>query len=161
MEHHMIYDAKIKKHSTFTEAIEEGRTVGADFIMLTHFSQRYSKLPVLEEMKDQPRVGIAFDMMEVCPSTMHLIPALYPALSRHFATYMQEMAERTHQYKVNCQFPILCWSRLEAFCFITRFTQLSNLGAVLRGRPVRPGAAAGPGPRPGGPDPSRQEEGEV
>jgi len=100
MEHHMIYDAKIKKHSTFTEAIEEGRTVGADFIMLTHFSQRYSKLPVLEEMKDQPRVGIAFDMMEVRPSTMHLIPALYPALSRHFATYMQEMAERTHQYKV-------------------------------------------------------------
>ena len=97
MEHHMIYDAKIKKHSTFTEAIEEGRTVGADFIMLTHFSQRYSKLPVLEEMKDQPRVGIAFDMMEVGPSTMYLFPALYPALSRHFATYIQEMAERTTQ----------------------------------------------------------------
>ena len=115
MEHHMIYDAKIKKHSTFTEAIEEGRTVGADFIMLTHFSQRYSKLPVLEEMKDQPRVGIAFDMMEVRPSTMHLIPALYPALSRHFATYMQEMAERTHQYKVNSQVPIYGWSRPEAF----------------------------------------------
>ena len=36
MEHFMMYDALIKKHSTFTEAIKEGQMVGAKFTMLTH-----------------------------------------------------------------------------------------------------------------------------
>ena len=51
MEHFMIYDAMIKKHSTFTEAIEEGKAMEAGFTMLTHFSQRYAKMPMLTEIE--------------------------------------------------------------------------------------------------------------
>ena len=40
MEHFMINDARIKKHSTMTEAIEEGEGMEAKFTLLTHFSQR-------------------------------------------------------------------------------------------------------------------------
>ena len=53
MEHFMIYDAMIKKHSTFTEAIEEGRAMEAGFTMLTHFSQRYAKMPMLTEIEGE------------------------------------------------------------------------------------------------------------
>ena len=40
MEHFMINDARIKKHSTITEAVEEGEGMNAEFTLLTHFSQR-------------------------------------------------------------------------------------------------------------------------
>ena len=97
MEHFMMYDAIIKKHTTFTEAIkvsttfignnnfdpfQEGKLMGAKFTMLTHFSQRYAKMPLLGEIEGQPNVGIAFDTMSVSPRTFNLIPSLYPALSR-------------------------------------------------------------------------------
>ena len=48
---HFLQDAIVKKHSTFTEAIQEGKDMGAKFTLLTHFSQRYSKLPLLEEIE--------------------------------------------------------------------------------------------------------------
>ena len=43
-------DAEAKKHSTTSEAIGVGMAMGARRIVLTHFSQRYQKLPVLEDM---------------------------------------------------------------------------------------------------------------
>ncbi|KAK6204012.1 hypothetical protein LQW54_008585 [Pestalotiopsis sp. IQ-011] len=42
-------DAIAKKHSTMSEAIDVGRRMGARRIMLTHFSQRYQKIPALDE----------------------------------------------------------------------------------------------------------------
>ena len=51
--------------------------------MLTHFSQRYAKMPLLQEIEGQPNVGIAFDTMSVSPKTFNLIPSLYPALSKY------------------------------------------------------------------------------
>ncbi|KZF24011.1 hypothetical protein L228DRAFT_252532 [Xylona heveae TC161] len=57
-------DAKAKKHSTTSEALAVGLEMGARRIMLTHFSQRYQKipnmdaldgkLPALEEDADAP-----------------------------------------------------------------------------------------------------------
>lgn len=44
-------DALAKKHSTLSEALEVGRQMGARRILLTHFSQRYPKLPVVDEKK--------------------------------------------------------------------------------------------------------------
>lgn len=44
-------DAKIKKHSTTSEAIGVGVAMGARRILLTHFSQRYQKLPVMSKIK--------------------------------------------------------------------------------------------------------------
>lgn len=45
-------DAIAKKHSTTGEAIAVGKKMGARRILLTHFSQRYSKIPAgMESMK--------------------------------------------------------------------------------------------------------------
>ena len=43
-------DAQAKKHSTTSEAIGVGMAMGAKRIVLTHFSQRYQKIPVMEDM---------------------------------------------------------------------------------------------------------------
>jgi len=99
MEHYMAYDAIIKKHSTFTEAINEGVIMGAKFTMLTHFSQRYAKMPTLEEIKGKPNVGIAFDNMVVRPDNLKMIPSIYPALARFLWDYQEELDERAEQYK--------------------------------------------------------------
>lgn len=44
-------DARIKKHSTTSEAIGVGVAMGARRILLTHFSQRYQKLPIMGDIK--------------------------------------------------------------------------------------------------------------
>lgn len=44
-------DARTKKHSTTSEAIGVGVAMGARRILLTHFSQRYQKLPVMSKVK--------------------------------------------------------------------------------------------------------------
>ena len=44
-------DAAAKNHSTTSEAIGVGYTMGARRILLTHFSQRYQKLPKLEAVE--------------------------------------------------------------------------------------------------------------
>jgi hypothetical protein len=44
--------------------------------------QRYSKLPCLEEIEGEERVGIAFDNMVVRPDNLHAIRNMYPALKR-------------------------------------------------------------------------------
>jgi len=99
MEHFMIYDAKIKKHTTFTEAIEEGKLMKAKMTLLTHFSQRYAKMPYLAEIEDQPNVGVVFDNMTISRDKQNIIPSVYPALKRFFAEYLLELEERGDQYK--------------------------------------------------------------
>ena len=99
MEHFMMYDAIIKKHSTFTEAINEGKVMNAGFTMLTHFSQRYAKMPMLTEIEGHQNVGISFDMMQVNRSTLNLIPSIYPALEKFLEDYKLELQDRADQYK--------------------------------------------------------------
>lgn len=99
MEHFMLNDAKIKKHTTITEAIEEGEAMAASFTLLTHFSQRYAKMPPLAEVRGRSRVGIAFDNMVVSPATLPLIPSLYPALERWMWEHCQDMERRGEQWK--------------------------------------------------------------
>ena len=43
-------DAEAKKHSTTSEAIAVGVAMGARRVLLTHFSQRYQKIPVMESL---------------------------------------------------------------------------------------------------------------
>ncbi|ORY13424.1 hypothetical protein BCR34DRAFT_586568 [Clohesyomyces aquaticus] len=44
----LIGDARAKKHSTTSEALGIGAKMGAKAVVLTHFSQRYQKIPVLQ-----------------------------------------------------------------------------------------------------------------
>ncbi|KAF2815638.1 uncharacterized protein BDZ99DRAFT_493642 [Mytilinidion resinicola] len=46
-------DAVAKKHSTTSEALRVAGWMGARGVVLTHFSQRYQKIPVLREVEDE------------------------------------------------------------------------------------------------------------
>ncbi|KAK4039948.1 hypothetical protein C8A01DRAFT_16138 [Parachaetomium inaequale] len=65
-------DALAKKHSTLSEALDVGRQMEARRILLTHFSQRYPKLPAVDEKALRAEQGgrdvevlFAFDLMRV------------------------------------------------------------------------------------------------
>lgn len=60
-------DAIIKKHSTTEEALEIGEKMNAKFVILTHFSQRYPKIPSdkVELTHHGNNTGVAFDCMSV------------------------------------------------------------------------------------------------
>ncbi|KLT46439.1 Metallo-hydrolase/oxidoreductase, partial [Cutaneotrichosporon oleaginosum] len=69
-------DAEAKGHSTFGQAIEAGRRMGARYVILNHFSQRYPKIPKLpapEPVEEGgevhapagPTVAISFDFMSL------------------------------------------------------------------------------------------------
>lgn len=50
--------------STTLEAVESGAKMGAELTMLTHFSQRYPKIPKIDP-KFSAHTGIAFDLMNL------------------------------------------------------------------------------------------------
>ena len=64
MEDDLAQEARLKLHSTTSQAIDVGNKMNAKFILLTHFSQRYAKVPKIEGDL-APNVGIAFDNMQV------------------------------------------------------------------------------------------------
>lgn len=76
-------DAIAKKHSTTQEALDVGKQMNARRILLTHFSQRYQKIPVMEseESKDQVAI-VAFDYMRVKVGDFAKCDAFKPALMK-------------------------------------------------------------------------------
>jgi hypothetical protein len=58
--------------------------MGAECTLLTHFSQRYPKLPSMTDGSSSSSssrpLGIAFDLMSVRFNQLTLLPILYPAL---------------------------------------------------------------------------------
>lgn len=64
MEDELAHEAVVKMHSTTSQAIEIGQLMHAKNILLTHFSQRYAKLPRFND-NFADNVGIAFDNMQV------------------------------------------------------------------------------------------------
>ena len=83
-------DAVTKHHSTLGEAIGMVGKMNARALVLTHFSQRYPKIPLLskiqcttdEEGEERKRISIAlaFDFMRLAPHTIELAAKLTPAL---------------------------------------------------------------------------------
>lgn len=71
-------DAIAKKHCTTSEALSVGRQMNARRILLTHFSQRYQKIPVMSE-RDQVAI-VAFDYMRVKVGDFAKVEAFKPAL---------------------------------------------------------------------------------
>lgn len=94
MEDDLADEAIIKMHSTTSQAIDVGKRMGAKFTLLTHFSQRYAKLPLISE-SFHGTVGCAFDHMRVCPKDLPALPLLFPALKSIFAEHYEEMREKT------------------------------------------------------------------
>jgi len=94
MEHYMLYDAQIKKHSTITEAVQVGEDMGAKFTLLTHFSQRYAKMAVIDEVKGKDNVGVTMDNLVVGPNNLHMIKNTYPAFKRFLWEHYNDMEEK-------------------------------------------------------------------
>lgn len=79
----MPSEALFKMHSITREAIEVGMSAGVYRIILTHFSQRYPKIPVFDESYTS-KACIAFDMMSVNLADLPLLPSLVPAFKMLF-----------------------------------------------------------------------------
>lgn len=83
----MIEEAVARNHSTTTEAIEAGDSAGAYRIILTHFSQRYPKIPVFDEAH-MHKTCIAFDMMSVNLADLPVLPKVLPYVKLLFRDEM-------------------------------------------------------------------------
>lgn len=95
MEDELEKEAKIKKHSTISQAINIGVQMNAAFTLLTHFSQRYSKLPLLPGSVDFSKVGIAYDFMHISLSQLTLLPLFYPSLKVLFSEFAASLDQKT------------------------------------------------------------------
>jgi len=72
-ENGMMEEALAKKHSLCGEAIECGRRANAYRTILTHFSQRYPKIPVLDDTFTATTC-VAFDLMTFNLSNLENLP---------------------------------------------------------------------------------------
>lgn len=89
----LIDHAKAKKHSTTEEALQVAAFMGAYRTILTHFSQRYSKVPVALQTNDKANCAmIAFDGMTVPLSLLPDLPRLAEGVSLAFAVDESEEA---------------------------------------------------------------------
>jgi len=90
MEDELVDDAKSKNHSTTSQAIEAGRKMNAKFTILTHFSQRYAKVPLFTDAF-HGTVGVAFDNMKVSMKNLQLIPLFTDVLKEVFSEDYEDM----------------------------------------------------------------------
>ncbi|CAG8512684.1 10664_t:CDS:10 [Acaulospora morrowiae] len=74
----LIEEALNKKHSTTEEAVKIGERMNARSILLTHFSQRYPKVPVFTD--DHGKVGIGFDFMQTTIGDLYKSPKYLKAI---------------------------------------------------------------------------------
>ncbi|KAE8448414.1 hypothetical protein EG329_009478 [Mollisiaceae sp. DMI_Dod_QoI] len=76
-------DALAKKHSTTSEALHVGKMMNARRILLTHFSQRYQKIPNMDSHGGKDQVAIvAFDYMRCKIGDFAKLEAFRPALMK-------------------------------------------------------------------------------
>jgi ribonuclease Z len=68
--------------------------MGAKFILLNHFSQRYAKIPNLSSNVPS-NVGIAFDNMAVSAAELALLPHFIPAVKALFAEEYADLEAKT------------------------------------------------------------------
>lgn len=97
MEDDLMEEAKLKFHSTTSQAIQIGEQMGSKFTLLTHFSQRYSVIPHLPSSENGPKldnVGIAYDNMHISLSQLPLLPLMYPTLKIMFNKFYLEIEDR-------------------------------------------------------------------
>ncbi|KAK7402288.1 hypothetical protein VNO78_14435 [Psophocarpus tetragonolobus] len=83
----MVEEAIARNHSTTNEAIEMGESANAYRTILTHFSQRYPKIPVFDETH-MHKTCIAFDMMSINVADLSVLPKVLPYLKLLFRDEM-------------------------------------------------------------------------
>lgn len=89
-------DAIAKKHCTTSEALSVGRQMNARRILLTHFSQRYQKIPVMDNSAQDQVAIVAFDYMRVKIGDFAKVEAFKPALMKLYENEITNMEETGH-----------------------------------------------------------------
>lgn len=79
----MSEEAMEKRHSTTGEAITAGRESNSYMTFLTHFSQRYPKIPVIDDTFSG-KVAVAFDLMTVRLTDLPRVPLITPGVKLLF-----------------------------------------------------------------------------
>ncbi|KAL5106152.1 Zinc phosphodiesterase ELAC protein 2 [Taenia crassiceps] len=79
-------------HSTTSDAITIGRLMRAKFILLTHFSQRFSRLPSFDTF--QENIAPAFDFMQVKFGELWKLPYFLPFYKYAFARHWELLQTR-------------------------------------------------------------------
>lgn len=84
--------ADLKGHSTFGQAIEIAKQMKVKYVVLTHFSQRYPKLPKLNTTEDlgDLKVGIAFDLLTMQMGDLEEMMKYREVLESFFEVDMEE-----------------------------------------------------------------------
>jgi ribonuclease Z len=86
----MEAEAALKRHSTVGEALTVARDMEAKCTILTHFSQRYPKIPPVPDSAHSFPVIFAFDYMRLKPSSLLAASQLIPALRLLFPEEEEE-----------------------------------------------------------------------
>jgi ribonuclease Z len=94
MEDGMEAEAFGKMHSTFSQAVQIGKDMKAHFTILTHFSQRYSKVPWIDENMNLENVGLAFDNMRISMGQLPRLKGLGRLCSEVWKEDVEEMEGR-------------------------------------------------------------------
>lgn len=94
MEDELAEQARFKMHSTVAQAVQQGVRMRAKYTLLTHFSQRYAKLPRLEPAALAGNVFVAFDNMEVTLCDMEYLGRMLPTMQLMFTDHCEEMEQK-------------------------------------------------------------------
>lgn len=92
-------EAIAKKHSTTSEALAAGRDMGAKGVILTHFSQRYPKFPILSAEGDGERLNVvlAFDLCRIRLGDIGRFAGFLPALRELYKDEEDEPVEEPEE----------------------------------------------------------------
>lgn len=100
MEDDLIHEAQIKRHSTTSQAIEMGTKMNAKFTILTHFSQRYSKIPLITDLFKKHNVAIAFDNMRIRRNDWKKVVLLNEPLKVMFQEYQKDLLAKGQRREI-------------------------------------------------------------
>ncbi|KAG0069504.1 Zinc phosphodiesterase ELAC protein 2 [Linnemannia elongata] len=89
----MEEEALKKRHSTTKEAIMVGEGMEAKHTLLTHFSQRYPKIPRFDADGKSTIIGICFDLMSVRFGEIEHLAKFLPALEVLYSPQSDEAKE--------------------------------------------------------------------
>ena len=80
----MEEEAVARSHSTVSQALDVGQNMEAENVILTHFSQRYPKIPELLDNHLRDHTVFAFDHMEISVDDIPVFHKLLPLLNAAF-----------------------------------------------------------------------------
>lgn len=92
MDDSMSGEARHKSHSTTSQALEQAQRMSAKYTILTHFSQRYAKIPIVPD--GLKNVAVAFDCMEIVLSDFNRLDLMYAPLKVLFWEAVDDLTRK-------------------------------------------------------------------